>query len=173
MLVDALQSTPEPPAECDGCEQYAVMHAEIALALDIHDETDAHGLQELILKKLRAMAEPTWPHPYGYIRSLISEAVERAEIDLMAIGHGPDGQDRTAAMKDLENWKAKLQDAWIHGDLEVRRATQPPALDLRTLLDLALGHIDMPALKISHPKDHARLASFVPGLGITKCEGQS
>lgn len=48
----------QPPAECDGCEQYAVMHAEIALALDIHDETDAHGLQELILKKLRAAQPP-------------------------------------------------------------------------------------------------------------------
>lgn len=70
--------------------------------------------------------EPTWPHPYGYIRSLLSEAVERAEADLIAVGHSKDGPDRSAAMKDLENWKEKLQDAWIHGDLEVRRASQPP-----------------------------------------------
>lgn len=43
---------------------------------------------------------------YGFL--LIQEALERAENDLMAVGHGPDGEARTAAMTDLRDWIAKL-----------------------------------------------------------------
>lgn len=43
--------------------------------------------------------------------ALLSEAKDRAEQDLMAVGHQPDSEARTASMRDLRNWIARLKKA--------------------------------------------------------------